>query len=174
MTPRPDRSRPERPDLRVVDGTAEDRAEDDGAPVGDAVDAPMTVGTAGAVPAAGAAGAAGDGPTWSTSPVEESRSLLAATDPAVYYKALSGLARQGHNSLLEPLAYSASLEFHDPTCVVVEPRPAGTDTIELYANAAYPQFPWLLERFRDPVVAERLDAVYQLVFNQGCNVAVAT
>lgn len=110
----------------------------------------------------------------STSPVEEARELLAGTDPAVYYKALSGLARQGHSTLLEPLAYTPSLEFHDPSCVVIDPRPAGTDTIELYANAAYPDFPWLLERFRDPVVAERLDAVYQLVFNEGCNVAVVT
>lgn len=110
----------------------------------------------------------------SSSAVDEARAVLAGADPVQYYKALSSLARTGHNSLLEPLAYNAGLEFHDPSCVVIEPRPAGTETIELYANAAYPDFPWLLERFRDPIVAERLDAVYQLTFNEGSNVAVVT
>lgn len=148
MSPRADRSDPDRPDLRVV--VHDDGAGSEGTDV-----------------------AGGEG-SRSATPVEEDRALLAGTDPAAYYRALSGLARQGHNSLLEPLAYTPSLEFHDPTCVVIEPRPAGTDTIELYANAAYPDFPWLLQRFRDPVVAERLDATYQLVFNEGCNVAVVT
>ena len=153
MTPRADRSKAERPDLRVVGDAAPDGAE----------------GRASEHPAG-----TGEGAGAARSPVEESRELLEATDPATYYKALSSLARQGHNSLLEPLPYSPALEFHDPTCVVVEPQPAGTDTIELYANAAYPNFGWLLGRFRDPVVAERLDAMYQLVFNEGCNVAVVT
>lgn len=153
MTPRADRSKAERPDLRVVGDAAPGGAE----------------GRASEHPAG-----TGEGAGAARSPVEESRELLAATDPATYYKVLSSLARQGHSSLLEPLAYSPALEFHDPTCVVVEPQPAGTDTIELYANAAYPNFGWLLGRFRDPVVAERLDAMYQLVFNEGCNVAVVT
>lgn len=153
MTPRADRSKAERPDLRVVGDAAPDGAE----------------GRTSEHPAG-----TGEGAGAARSPVEESRALLEATDPATYYKVLSSLARQGHNSLLEPLAYSPALEFHDPTCVVVEPQPAGTDTIELYANAAYPNFGWLLGRFRDPVLAERLDAMYQLVFNEGCNVAVVT
>ncbi len=37
----------------------------------------------------------------SPSPVEEARALLAATDPASYYRMLSGLARQGHHSVLQ-------------------------------------------------------------------------
>ncbi|UDY36170.1 hypothetical protein [Dermatobacter hominis] len=154
MSPRADRSKPERPDLHLVgpDGATDDAGDGDGATQEGAMD-----------PAARPA-----------SPIAEARELLASTDPATYYRALSGLARQGHHDVLQPLPYTPSLEFHDPSCVVIEPRPANTDTIELYANAAYPNFPWLLERFRDPVVAERLDAVYQLVFNEGTNVAVVT
>lgn len=149
MSPRADRSKPERPDLHLVGGDGAPEAPDDSS-----------------VPTSQEPGA--------SSPIDAARDLLAAADPVAYYKALSGLARQGHHSLLEPLPYSSSLEFHDPSCVVIDPRPANTDTIELFANAAYPQFPWLLERFRDPVVAERLDALYQLVFNEGANVAVVT
>ena len=108
------------------------------------------------------------------SPVDEAAELLAAADPATYYKALSSLARQGHHAVLQELPYTPSLEFHDPTCVVVEPKPGGVETIELYANAAYPDFGRLLETFRSDVVAERLDTLYQLVFNQSCNVAVVT
>ena len=147
---RADRSKPERPDLHLV-GTDGDH---EGAPVD---------GADGATIASG-----------SPLPIQEARDLLASTDPAAYYKALSGLARQGHHAVLQELPYTPSLEFHDPGCVVVEPRPANTETIELFANAAYPNFGWLLERFRDPVVAERLDTVYQLVFNEGANVAVVT
>ncbi len=147
---RADRSKPERPDLHLV-GTDGDH---EGAPVD---------GADGATIASG-----------SSLPIQEARDLLASTDPAAYYKALSGLARQGHHAVLQELPYTPSLEFHDPGCVVVEPRPANTETIELFANAAYPNFGWLLERFRDPVVAERLDTLYQLVFNEGANVAVVT
>ena len=152
MSPRADRSKPERPELPLV-GT--DEATDADGGDGAAQEGPMD-------------------PTRATSPIDEAKELLASTDPAAYYKALSGLARQGHHAVLQPLPYTPSLEFHDPSCVVIEPRPANTDTIELYANAASPNFPWLLARFRDPVVAERLDAVYQLVFNEGTNVAVVT
>lgn len=151
MSPRADRSKPDRPDLHLV---GQEPAGTDG---GAAATEEGSMDTA-----------------RSSSPIEEARELLAATDPAAYYKALSGLARQGHHAVLQPLPYTPSLEFHDPSCVVIEPRPANTDTIELYANAAYPNFPWLLERFRDPVIAERLDALYQLVFNEGTNVAVVT
>ena len=151
MSPRADRSKSDRPDLHLV---GQEPAGTDG---GAAATEEGSMDTA-----------------RSSSPIEEARELLAATDPAAYYKALSGLARQGHHAVLQPLPYTPSLEFHDPSCVVIEPRPANTDTIELYANAAYPNFPWLLERFRDPVIAERLDALYQLVFNEGTNVAVVT
>jgi hypothetical protein len=152
VSPRADRSKPDRPELHLVGG-------------GDAPDGEPTE--------RASSDPQGDGGR-AASPIEEARQLLASTDPAAYYKALSGLARQGHHSVLQPLPYNPALEFHDPTCVVIEPRPANTDTIELYANAAYPEFPWLVERFRDPVNAERLDALYQLVFNDGANVAVVT
>ncbi len=151
MSPRADRSKSDRPDLHLVG------LEPAGTDGGAAATEEGSMDTA-----------------RSSSPIDEARELLAATDPAAYYKALSGLARQGHHAVLQPLPYTPSLEFHDPSCVVIEPRPANTDTIELYANAAYPNFPWLLERFRDPVIAERLDALYQLVFNEGTNVAVVT
>lgn len=159
MSPRAERSKPDRPDLHVVVGE----------PGGAAADQTST-------PADGdppAAGSYVSDPT-AGSPIEDARRLLESTDGAAYYKALSGLARQGHHALLEPLPYSPALEFHAPACVVIDPRPANTETIELFANAAYPHFGWLLERFRDPVVAERLDALYQLVFNEGANVAVVT
>ncbi|HYO19998.1 MAG TPA: hypothetical protein VES02_15175, partial [Dermatophilaceae bacterium] len=110
-----------------------------------------------------------------SSPVEEARAILAAEDPATYHKNLSSLARQGHHSVLQPLPYTPSLEFHDPTCVVVEPKPGGVDTIELYANAAYPAYDEvLLSVFRSPVVAEQLNALYQMVFSEGSNVAIVT
>ncbi len=110
-----------------------------------------------------------------TSPLEEARAILAAIDPVTYHKTLSGLARQGHHSVLQALPYSPALEFHDPTCVVVEPKPAGVDTIELYAQAAYPA--WqdvMLSAFQSPVVTEQLTDLYQMVFGEGCNVAVVT
>lgn len=158
MSPRSERSKPDRPDLHLVGDAVDGSGPDVGAPTAAAEQAP---------------GADAPYPT-PDSPIEEARHLLESSDGATYYKALSGLARQGHHALLEPLPYSTSLEFHDPACVVVDPRAGNTDTIELFANAAYPHFGWLLERFRDPVVAERLDALYQMVFNEGANVAVVT
>ncbi len=158
MSPRSERSKPDRPDLHLVGDAVDGSGPDVGAPTDAAEQAP---------------GADAPYPT-PDSPIEEARHLLESSDGATYYKALSGLARQGHHALLEPLPYSTSLEFHDPACVVVDPRAGNTDTIELFANAAYPHFGWLLERFRDPVVAERLDALYQMVFNEGANVAVVT
>ncbi len=158
MSPRSERSKPDRPDLHLVGDAVDGSGPDVGAPTAAAEQAP---------------GADAPYPT-PDSPIEEARRLLESSDGATYYKALSGLARQGHHALLEPLPYSTSLEFHDPACVVVDPRAGNTDTIELFANAAYPHFGWLLERFRDPVVAERLDALYQMVFNEGANVAVVT
>jgi hypothetical protein len=108
-------------------------------------------------------------------PLDAARALLAEADPVTYHKTLSGLARQGHHSVLQPLPYTPALEFHDPTCVVVEPRPAGVDTVELYANAAYPAFnEVLLAAFQDPVVVEKLNDLYHLVLGEGCNVAVVT
>jgi hypothetical protein len=107
--------------------------------------------------------------------VEEARELLAATDPVAYYRALSGLARQGHHSVLQALPYTPGLEFHDPTCVVVEPKPGGVDTISLYASAAYPGFEeHLVSVFRRPEVAAALDGVFHLLTGESANVAVVT
>lgn len=115
------------------------------------------------------------GPPTSRSPVDEARALLAAEDPATYHRNLSSLARQGHHSVLQPLPYTPSLEFHDPACVVVDPNPAGVDTVGLYARAAYPAFDDVLTSvFRSPVVAEQLGTLYQMVFGEGSNVAIVT
>lgn len=156
-----DRNAAERPTLQLV-SQAEDKDP-----------------TPGTAPAGARRGDGGDAAasqaTAPTSPLEEARAILAAVDPVTYHKTLSGLARQGHHSVLQALPYSPALEFHDPTCVVVEPKPAGVDTIELYAQAAYP--PWqdvMLSAFQSPVVAEQLTDLYQMVFGEGCNVAVVT
>jgi hypothetical protein len=156
-----ERSEPERPTLHLVSAQADDGTTPGPDPADAQAPAPTDATTATHSPAG-------------SSPVDDARALLAEADPAVYYKALSSLARQGHHAVLQELPYTPALEFHDPTCVVVDPKPGGVDTIELYANAAYPDFAGLLETFRDPVVAERLDALYHLVFNEGCNVAVVT
>jgi hypothetical protein len=155
----PDRNAAERPTLHLVS-----QADDD---------QPAT----GAAPGGGDSTGVVPGPSSASpsSPLEEARSILAAVDPVTYHKTLSGLARQGHHSVLQALPYSPALEFHDPTCVVVEPRPAGVDTIELYAQAAYPA--WedvILSVFQNPVVAEQLTDLYHMVFGEGCNVAVVT
>ena len=44
-----------------------------------------------------------------TSPLEEARAILAAIDPVTYHKTLSGLARQGHHSVLQALPYTPAL-----------------------------------------------------------------
>lgn len=107
--------------------------------------------------------------------LEEARQTLAEVDPVQYHKVLSGLVRQGHDSVLGPLPYTPSLEFHDPTCVVVEPRPSGLETIELYARAAYPDFDEVLvEAFTDPLVARQLTDLYHLMWGEGANVALVT
>jgi hypothetical protein len=111
----------------------------------------------------------------SRSAVAEARAILAEVDPPSYHRALSSLVRAGHHSLLEPLAYTQTLEFHDPTCVVVEPRPSGVDTIDLYANAAYPPFePVILAAFQRPEIEAQLTDLYHLLWGEGANVAVVT
>lgn len=107
--------------------------------------------------------------------VDEARSLLASVDPVSYYRSLSSLVRTGHHSVLGELPYTPALEFHDPSCVVVPPRPANVETIELYASAAYPDFDRVFRPvFRDPAVAGELDGVFHLVFGEQSNVAVVT
>ncbi len=107
--------------------------------------------------------------------VDEARSLLASVEPVSYYRSLSSLVRTGHHSVLGELPYTPALEFHDPSCVVVPPRPTNLETIELYASAAYPDFDEVFRPvFRDPAVAGQLDALVQLVVGEQANVAVVT
>jgi len=109
------------------------------------------------------------------SAVEDARRLLEAADPVSYYKSLSNLVRTGHHAVLQPLPYSPALEFHDPACVVVEPKPSNVETVELYANAAYPGFDEVFRPvFRRPEVAAELTGLYQLLFGENANVAVVT
>ena len=111
----------------------------------------------------------------SRSAVEDARRLLEDADPVAYYKSLSNLVRTGHHAVLQPLPYSPALEFHDPACVVVEPKPSNVETVELYANAAYPGFDEVFRPvFRQPEVAAELTGLYQLLFGENANVAVVT
>ncbi len=101
--------------------------------------------------------------------------MLAATDPVAYYRSLSNLVRTGHHAVLQPLPYTPALEFHDPSCVVVEPKAGNVETVELYANAAYPAFDEVFRPvFQRPEIAAELNGLYQLVFGEGANVAVVT
>jgi hypothetical protein len=158
----PDRDPGDRPELHLV------------APFGDPAGGDDTDGdsTAGAP-------RRGDPPRGAVAPsrsaVEDARSLLAAADPVTYYRSLSNLVRTGHHAVLQPLPYTPALEFHDPSCVVVEPKPGNVETVELYANAAYPAFDELFRPvFRRPEVAAELTGLYHLVFGEGANVAVVT
>ena len=130
-------------------------------------------------PAPGPIGTTGDDASApaipSLTPVEEARQILANAEPAAYYKALSALVRPSHHSVLQQLPYSSAYEFHDPTCVVVQPEPGSADTVLLYASAAFPGFERvLLSLFRDPQMEALLNSIYQLTVNEGANVAVVT
>ena len=107
--------------------------------------------------------------------VDDARAVLAAADPASTFRAISGLARPGHGSLLQPLAYDPTLEYHDPTCVAVEPDIKEPDTIHVYARAAFPAFDEvLLDAFAGPSVARILDDLHHRIFEEGSNVAFVT
>jgi hypothetical protein len=109
------------------------------------------------------------------SSLDEARSVLADVEPAQYHRVLSGLSREGHTSLLAPLPYSPGLEFQDPATVVLEPKPTGLDTIELYARAAYPDWDRVMVApFRAPEVVGELDALHHLLIGEGANVALVT
>ena len=85
------------------------------------------------------------------SPTEQAQAILEDADPVAYYRMLNGLVRSSHSSLLQALPYTPALEFHSPTCVVVEPEPSNIETVGLYARAAYPDFDRvLLAAFNDP------------------------
>ena len=108
-------------------------------------------------------------------PVGAARAVLAAADPESHYKSLLSLSRPTHGDILQALPYTKSLQFHDPTCVTVEPEPTGLETVELYAHAAYPNFDEvLLAAFLDPRNDHLFNHVEQLLFHRGENVAVVT
>ena len=119
--------------------------------------------------------AASDAVAPTRSAVVDARRLLEGADPVSYYRSLSNLVRTGHHAVLQPLPYSPALEFHDPACVVVEPKPSNVETVELYANAAYPGFDEVFRPvFRRPEVAAELTGLYHLLFGENANVAVVT
>jgi len=111
----------------------------------------------------------------STMGVEQARALLEAADPVSYYRSVSALARTSAGSPLQPLPYSAARGYHDPACVVVEPEPAGRETMHLYARAAYPDFDAnLLARLSDPGLDHLLNHLHQALVHDGVNVALVT
>ena len=106
---------------------------------------------------------------------ERSLALLQAADPATYHKSLAALLRTGHDGLLKPMPYDAAKPYHDPACVVVEPRPTGLDTMRLYSRFAYRDFDKVLaEPFNDPKLNHLLTSIYHLTVNEGRNIAVVT
>ncbi|MCB1256095.1 MAG: hypothetical protein KDB26_03270 [Microthrixaceae bacterium] len=101
--------------------------------------------------------------------------LLDDADPVVYYRALKGLVRDGHSSVLVPLEYSEDYSFHHPSTVSVEPAPSTVDTTMLYARAACPEFEdVLVEGFAKPARDDLLVSLYDLLFVERRNVAVVT
>lgn len=101
--------------------------------------------------------------------------LLDDADPVAYYRALKGLVREGHSSVLAPLDYSEEYAFHQPSRVFVDPVPSSVDTALLYARAAYPEFEEvLLPGFTDPARRDLLVALYDLLFVERRNVALVT
>lgn len=109
------------------------------------------------------------------SQVEAARALLAATDPAAYHRSISSLLRAGPGTILQPMPYSATRPYHDPTCVVVQPNQTGIETMRLYTQAANRDFDRLLgEPFRAPELDHLMTNVYDLMVNEGSNVALVT
>lgn len=101
--------------------------------------------------------------------------LLAGTDPLSYYQMLSSMVRSSHSSILQDLAYNPAFDFHDPTCVVVDPDPTNVETLELYLRAAYPDVDKVITpTFADPANVHLLTALYHLLFTENANVALVT
>ena len=105
----------------------------------------------------------------------EALEILAAAEPVAYHKSLTALLRTGHDGLLKPMPYDASKDYHDPSCVVVDPVPEGLDTMRLYSRFAYRDFDRVLaDPINDPRYDHLLTSLYHLTVNEGCNVAVVT
>jgi len=109
------------------------------------------------------------------SELDRALKLLADADPVAYHKSISGLLRSGPGSLLQPMPYSSSFEYHDPRCVSLEPDQTGVDTMRLYCHAAYPEFAQVLgQPFDDPALDHLIASVYHGIMNEGINVALVT
>ncbi len=108
-------------------------------------------------------------------PLKAARERLAAADPESTYKSLLTLVRSDHSELLSTLDYNAAFEFHDPTCVRVEPDPSGLETIDLYTHAAFPEFDRVLaEPFAEPRNDHLFNNLRNLLFEENKNVAMVT
>lgn len=107
--------------------------------------------------------------------LERAREVLAAVEPAGYFRTMAGLARADQSTLLQPLAYDPALPGHDPTQFVVEPDPTGWQTTHMYARAAYRDFDRVLQApFSAPEVTHLLTEVYHRVIVDHANVALVT
>lgn len=107
--------------------------------------------------------------------VESARRLLESCDDVSYYRSIAGLARPSHGSLLQPMPYSADLDFHRAACVVAEPSSDSVETVHLYGRAAYPGFDRLLIRaFEDPACRHLLTDLYHGLCLEGRNIALVT
>lgn len=108
-------------------------------------------------------------------PIEAAEQLLAGLDAASEYRAVEGLARHGHGSLLAPIDFDPDLPFHDPSTVVVQPEPVDSDLIHLYGRGAYPDFEeHLLAAFGSTDVTHLLNDLYHSLVYDGINVALVT
>lgn len=172
------------PQLRLVPDPHDDAADEGTAPGDGSTDEEITAGGGtdgrgdradGAEDPADPEGGDDAGPPDGRWTVEHAREVLGRADGPAYHRMLTQLVRPSHSSVLQELAYSPSLSFHDPTCVVVDPEPTTIDTIELYARAAYPDFDRVLAAaFADPALDHLLTALVELMFDEGANVALVT
>lgn len=106
--------------------------------------------------------------------LERAYELLEEADGAAYHKSLTGLLRAS-NGLLQPMPYNAALDYHQPRCVVVEPDQSGIETMQLYCNAALPQFDRQLgDPFDAPELDHLISAIYHGLTNDGINIALVT
>lgn len=171
MAEQPDDDAPRRPRLHVVR-----EGHGDPPPGGGTDEEPGSDAQDPGVPSGGSVQeAAGSNRSPSQDRLSEARALLEAADPESTYKSLLQLSRPSHGEILQPLAYTEALEFHDPRCVKVDPNPSGLDTVELYSRAAYPDFDSVLvAAFDDPVNDHLLNNLRHLLFTEGETVALVT
>ncbi len=107
--------------------------------------------------------------------IAAAREIMAAADPEDTYKSMLALARPTHGDILQSLPYTESMEFHDPTCVRVDPTPNGLETVDLYAHAAYPAFSEVLVgAFNSERNDHLLNQLRVRIFEDGENVALIT